>query len=310
MDVKFINPFIYATVEVMETMAFTKPVAGKPFAKTDEIARGEVSGIIGMTGDALGSLAISFSEPCIIGIVDKILGEKHTEMNRAVLDAVGELTNMISGSARKRMEKEDLRVSAAIPTIVFGRAHTVRHVVRGPSIVIPFKTDFGDFAIDISLKSNIKRMPVKAQPQPGAKTPFDPKAHNPAVFGRPTMPEPGPDLLQPQIAKDLGPAPPIEHKNAAERLEYLRKKLSETNATRDALMKQLKEQPFMEYNRRQRYRKALPAYDAMIKRLKLDIGAAETIMKMSKEDLENPTIKPHFQHYPNTSNQSKPKPEK
>ncbi|HOE78714.1 MAG TPA: chemotaxis protein CheX [Smithellaceae bacterium] len=310
MDVKFINPFIYATVEVMETMAFVKPVAAKPFAKTDEIARGEVSGIIGMTGDALGSLAMSFSESCIIGIVDKMLGEKHTEMNRAVLDAVGELTNMISGSARKRMEKDNLKVSAAIPTIVFGRSHTVRHVVKGPSIVIPFKTDFGEFVIDISLKSNIKQMPRPAQTQADQKTPFDPKAHNPAVFGRPSMPEPGPDILQSKIETDLGAAAPVEHKTAAERMEYLRKVLVETNATRDAIMKQLKEQPFMEYSRRQRYRKALPAYDAKIKRLKLDIAAAETIMKMSKEDLENPTIKPHFQHYPNTSGQSKPEPKK
>src|SRR5512145_1305731 len=98
MDVKFINPFIFGTMDVMEKMAFMKPVAGKPYAKTDDTAHGDISGIIGMTGDATGSLAMSFNESCIIGIVDKMLGEKHTEMNRAVLDAVGELTNMISGS--------------------------------------------------------------------------------------------------------------------------------------------------------------------------------------------------------------------
>ena len=90
----------------------------------------------------------------------------------------------------------------------------------------------------------------------------------------------------------------------------MRKVLAETNATRDAIMKQMKEQPFMEYTQRQRYKKALPAYDAKIKRLKLDITAAETILKMSRDDLENPTIKPHFQHYPNTAGQSKPEPKK
>lgn len=308
MDVKFINPFIYGTIEVMEKMAFIKPNAGKPFAKTDETARGEISGIIGMTGDATGSLAMSFSESCIIGIVEKMLGEKYTEMNRAVLDAVGELTNMISGSARKLMEKEDLKVVAAIPTIVFGRAHSVRHVIKGPSIVIPFKTDFGEFVIDVCLKSNVKEQPKQAEPV--QKTAFDPKAHNPAVFGKPSMPKAEPDILREQIAKDLSTAVPVEHKNAAERIEYLRKVLAETNATRDAIMKQLKEQPFMEYTQRQRYKKALPAYDAKIKRLKLDIMAAETILKMTKDDLENPTIKPHFQHYPNTSGQSKPETKK
>ena len=54
-----------------------------------------------------------------------------------------------------------------------------------------------------------------------------------------------------------------------------------------------------------RYKKAIPAYDAKIKRMKLDISAAETIAKMSNEDYQNPTIKPHFQHYPNVSDPKK-----
>ena len=303
MDVKFINPFIYGTMEVMEKMAFIKPTAGRPYAKTNDVACGDISGIIGMTGDATGSLAMSFSEECIINIVAKMIGEKHTEIDRAVLDAVGELTNMISGSSRKLMEKDDLKVFAAIPTIVFGRAHTVHHVIKSPSIVIPFQTEAGEFVIDVCLKSNVK--PKLEEAPPAEKVQFDAKAFNPAVFGKPSMPKAGPDILQERIEKDLARAVPVEHKNAAERIEYLHDVLVETNATRSAIMKQMKEQPFMEYTQRQRYRKALPAYDAKIKRLKLDISAAETILKMSKDDLENPTIKPHYQHYPNTGGQSK-----
>ena len=347
MDVKFINPFLYGTNEVMEKMAFISPVAGKPFAKSSDAACGDISGIIGMTGDATGSLALSFTESCILGICEKMLGEKHTEINRSVLDTVGELTNMISGASRKLMEKDDLKVIAAIPTIVYGRAHTIHHVVKGPSIVIPFSTECGDFVIDVCLKSNLKPKEEEIPHQPAEKKAsdpkafnpaifgrpsasqagpdtskqqdvpsafekktFDPKAHNPAVFGRPSMPKAGPDILQQQIEKDLAKTVPPEHKTAAERIEFLRKTLAETNATRDAIMKQMKEQPFMEFTQRTRYKKALPAYDAKIKRLKLDISAAETILNMSKEDLENPVIKPHFQHYPSTSGPKKPDPPK
>jgi chemotaxis protein CheX len=298
MDVKFINPFLFGTVEVMEKMAFLKPFAGKPYAKTDETARGDVSGIIGMTGDATGSLAMSFSEACITGIVNKMLGEQNLEINKMVLDAVGELTNMISGAARKLMEKDDLKVFAAIPTVVFGRAHTIHHVIKGPSIVIPFKTEVGDFVIDVCLRSNVKQKPEAIPPQ--ERAPFDAKAIKPAVFGKPSMPKAEPEILQEKIERDLSKAIPVEHKNATERLEHLKKTLEEAITTRDAILKQMKQQPFMEWTQRQRYKKALPAYEAKIKRLKLDISAAETILKMSKDDLENPTIKPHFQHYPNT----------
>ena len=82
-------------------MAMVDPKPGKPYVKKDNQARGDVSGIIGMTGSARGSLALSFSTKCILKIVSNMLGENHTEINGDVRDAVGEITNMISGVARK-----------------------------------------------------------------------------------------------------------------------------------------------------------------------------------------------------------------
>jgi chemotaxis protein CheX len=302
MDVKFINPFLYGTAEVLSKMAFISPVAGKPYAKTDDAACGDVSGIIGMTGDAVGSLALTFTKDCIIYIVGKMLGEAHTEMNKEVMDAVGELTNMISGAARKLMEKENLTVVAAIPTIVYGRAHTVRHVLRGPSIVIPFKTDGGEFVIDICLQSQIKKQEDKpAQQRKTDISVFETKAAHPAVFAKPSMPQAGTGISQEKIDHDLGKANIAETKDPGERITLLRQVLTETIKSRDSIVKQLKDQPFMEMAQRQRYKNALPAYDSKIKRLKLDITAAETILKMSKEDFDNPQVKPHYQHYPTST---------
>jgi hypothetical protein len=73
--------------------------------------------------------------------------------------------------------------------------------------------------------------------------------------------------------------------------------LAEVNANRDSIMKELKDQPFMEQSKRLRYKNALPAYEAKIKRLKLDIVAAETISKMSQDDFDNPKLKTDYQHY-------------
>ena len=300
MDVKFINPFLYGTAEVLNKMAFIKPVAGKPFAKTHDTANGDVSGIIGMTGDAIGSLALTFSEQCIIGIVSNMLGESHTEINKEVMDAVGELTNMISGASRKLMEKDNLKVFAAIPTVIFGKAHSVRHLIQGPSIVIPFQTECGDFVIDVCLQSQLKKKEEKPAPD-GREIQdagmFNPKEVNPAVFGKPSLPKASQSIMQEKIDKDLGKSVPLEYKDTGERIEHLKKVLAETNATRDSIMKQLKDQPFMEASQRISYKKALPAYEAKIKRLKLDIVAAETISKMSQDDFDNPKLKTDYQHY-------------
>ncbi|HPL63812.1 MAG: chemotaxis protein CheX [Syntrophales bacterium] len=152
MDVRFINPFLEGTSNVLKTMAFIEPRAGKPYLKKDSLARGDVSGIIGLTGEVKGSLALSFSQPCILKIVSNMLGEEIKEINGDIKDAVGELTNMVSGVARKKLEAMGLTISAAIPTVVSGKDHSIVHVLGGPSIIIPFEIDEGSFVVDVSLK--------------------------------------------------------------------------------------------------------------------------------------------------------------
>ena len=57
MDVNFINPFLQGTIEVLTKMAFVEPRPGKVYLKDTSLAQGDVSGIIGITGDMIGSLA-------------------------------------------------------------------------------------------------------------------------------------------------------------------------------------------------------------------------------------------------------------
>ncbi|MEN6373976.1 MAG: chemotaxis protein CheX [Smithella sp.] len=151
MNVQFINPFIEGTVSVLKTMAFVEPRAGKPYLKLDTLAKGDISGIIGLTGSAAGSLALSFSEGAILKIVSNMLGEDLKSINSDVKDAVGELTNMVSGVARKNLEAAGFYIQAAIPTIVSGKDHSIAHVMGGPSLIIPFEIDEGVFVVDVCL---------------------------------------------------------------------------------------------------------------------------------------------------------------
>jgi chemotaxis protein CheX len=151
MNVKFINPFLEATIDVLKTMAFVEPIPGKPYLKKDNYAKGDISAIIGMTGAAKGSLALTFSESCIVKIVSNMLGEEIKEINGDIKDAVGEITNMVSGAARKKLEAEGFSITAAIPTVVSGKGHSIVHVMGGPSIIIPFTTEHGAFVVDVCL---------------------------------------------------------------------------------------------------------------------------------------------------------------
>ena len=149
MDVKYINPFIESTIHVLKTMAFTSASADKPFLKKDKVAKGDVSGIIGLTGDVDGTISISFAEKCILSIVSSMFGDSKEEINEEIRDAVGEIANMISGQARQKIEGMGKTLQAAIPTVITGRGHIIEHITNSPIIAIPFRTEHGNFTIEV-----------------------------------------------------------------------------------------------------------------------------------------------------------------
>jgi chemotaxis protein CheX len=152
LDVKIINPFINATLNVLETMAFVKSEAEKPYLKKNNVAKGDVSGVVGFTGETSATVFITFDEPCIVKVVSNMLGEEINEINDDIKDAVGELTNMISGQARKELEETGKLFQGGIPSVVSGKNHELMPMTKGPRIAIPFKTDFGSFTIEVALE--------------------------------------------------------------------------------------------------------------------------------------------------------------
>ena len=152
MKAEVINPFLESTISVLTTMASVRPVAGTPYLKKGASVIGDVSAIVGITGEAEGSLCLTFTQDCILFIVSQMFGEKKTEVDEEVKDAVGELTNMISGASRMTLEGLGHHFQGAIPSIISGHNHEVRHVTKGPILSIPFSTDAGTFAVEVCFK--------------------------------------------------------------------------------------------------------------------------------------------------------------
>jgi chemotaxis protein CheX len=152
MDVKLVNPFIEATLHVLSSLAFTRAKAGKPFLKKDSIASGDVSGIVGLSGEARGTISVSFSEESILAIVGNMFGEPVKEINDEVKDAVGEILNIVSGQARQKLEAMGRSLKGAIPTVITGKNHAISHITKQPIVAIPFETDNGHFTIEVCIE--------------------------------------------------------------------------------------------------------------------------------------------------------------
>ena len=153
MKADFINPFLDATLEVLNKMAFVKANNTKPFLKDTLGTYGAVTGIIGMAGeDVQGTMVLSFSEPCIIKIVSNMLYEEFNSIDDTIVDAVGELTNMISGGAKRRLAEKNYQFEMAIPSMVTGSGVQIYHQSSGRAVVIPFTIPEGEFWVEACLQ--------------------------------------------------------------------------------------------------------------------------------------------------------------
>ncbi|SIR45853.1 chemotaxis protein CheX [Aeromonas sp. RU39B] len=150
MKADFINPFLLSLLNVMTTMAQIELKPGKPKRKTDELARGDVSGLIGMVGpQTRGSLSITFDKPLALEIMRRMLGEAPTGINDEVTDMVGEITNMVTGGAKRMLGEKGYEFDMATPIVVAGPSHTITHRADGMKIMMPFECDFGRATIEI-----------------------------------------------------------------------------------------------------------------------------------------------------------------
>ncbi|MDP5147934.1 chemotaxis protein CheX [Shewanella sp. ULN5] len=150
MNVEFINPFLVSLVNVISTMATMDLKPGKPQLKNHDIAKGDVSGLIGMVGPKTkGSLSITFEAPLILEIMHKMLGEKPNSINEEITDLVGEITNMVTGGAKNLLSDKGYDFDMATPVVVSGKNHTISHKSKGKKILMPFTHPNGMAFIEI-----------------------------------------------------------------------------------------------------------------------------------------------------------------
>ncbi|THB67700.1 MAG: chemotaxis protein CheX [Desulfovibrio sp.] len=146
------KPFIDATMNVITTMTAITPAAGKPFVKKDTMSSGDVSAVIGFTGEKNGSISVSFTKQCAVALVKAMLGDDIEDILQDAKDAVGEIANMISGQARVSLQDLGLNFAGSTPSVILGDNHTITHVTNEPVMVIPFSTEHGNFFVEFAFE--------------------------------------------------------------------------------------------------------------------------------------------------------------
>jgi chemotaxis protein CheX len=149
-DVAFITPFIDSTLYVLSVAAGIHAEKESVFIQNAEHENlGDISAIVGINSQKyIGSMALSFDQDCFLHVVSNMLGEPYQEINDENANACGEICNQIFGHAKHRLNQNGHTIQMAIPTVIVGSQHKIKHSARGPCVVISFKTSMGRFRVE------------------------------------------------------------------------------------------------------------------------------------------------------------------
>ena len=147
-----VNPFIKATIDTFSTIVNMKVTPGKVRLKEHGGSSYDVSGIIGLSGGAKGTVALSFPRMVALPIVRAFTGEK-TVTNTQMVDAIGEVANIVAGAAKRDLAQYKIKIS--LPTVVMGDKHEVAGPTDAVNLIVPFECPAGKFDLSVCFKSLI-----------------------------------------------------------------------------------------------------------------------------------------------------------
>ena len=146
---KLVVPFVNSVRDVFSTMVHVTTQVERPHLKQMPAPSYDVSGVIGFSGGIVGSVVVSFQKDAAMKLVEGFAGMELEFAGADFADAIGELTNMIVGRAKKDM---GAIANISIPNVIIGANHIIARLSDVPTLVIPCKTPVGDFAVEVNIR--------------------------------------------------------------------------------------------------------------------------------------------------------------
>ena len=151
MDVKFLNPFIDAAVEVMKAEVGIDVARGDLTVQKTAMTTDDVTVLIHLVGQVYG--VVLYGMPILTGlnVVSQIMGQKFTEFNSLAQSGVAELGNVITGRSTIKFSEAGFSSNISTPTIITGKGVQIS-TLDFPRIIVPLRSQLGDIMVHLALK--------------------------------------------------------------------------------------------------------------------------------------------------------------
>jgi len=121
----YVEPFVEVTVSTFKEFVGVEVSPRHPhFLDPDKAFEWDISAVIGLSGAVKGAVIVSMKADLAIKLTDILTGAGHTELDADVIDAIGEVNNIIAGNIKPKVPNGD-RIVISIPTIIRGKEHSI-----------------------------------------------------------------------------------------------------------------------------------------------------------------------------------------
>jgi chemotaxis protein CheX len=156
MKVEYINPFIEGVNDLFSMMLGCTATRG-PLGLTKKGGESrdirDIMALIGFSGPARGTVALVFPIATALAMVGKLLGEEAHVVDETVLDAVGEIVNIVAGGAKAKLSKGDHPpIDLGLPTVVRGHGYMVAYAAHSVWLDVPFTSELGPFNLRVNFE--------------------------------------------------------------------------------------------------------------------------------------------------------------
>jgi len=153
--VELLKPLQDATVEIFATMLTMDIVPGEPLAAMEQLQT-SVTGMVGLAGTHQGVLAIHMPAEVARTVTGQFLGMEVEEINDDVLDAIGELANMLGGGVKAILSEKGRDISLSLPSTICGAGYRFQCMDDVEMILAPFAIAGGQrFFVELQLKNAV-----------------------------------------------------------------------------------------------------------------------------------------------------------
>jgi len=156
MNIQYLIPFVDAAYEVLLAEAKMTMRRGQLSLDKGAYTTDEVTVIISLVGDIIGTVFYSMTSKMTLDIVSVILDERIEEMDALAQSGVAELGNVITGRASVKLSQTGLESTISPPTLMIGKGAYIS-TLDIPRLVVPLEGDSGKLVIHLALTESTNK---------------------------------------------------------------------------------------------------------------------------------------------------------